>query len=139
MKLSDIRIDTQAIEEGDWIGDLPFPGLEGVRLKVRGTGNADYRRLQSKLLRGIAAKGLTPDREEEAAAAATVELLHKTVLLDWDGIFQEDGLAPLAFTPDLAAQLLADPEMRILRDAVIHAGNLVAARKKKAQGAAEKN
>jgi len=139
MKLSDIRLDIDAIEAGDWVGDLPFPGMDGVRFKVRGTGNADYRRLQSKLLRALAAKRLSPDEEIKASGQITTDLLRQTVLLDWDGIFQEDGTTPLAFTPELAAKLLADPEMRLFVEAVIHAGNVVATRKKDERAAAEKN
>lgn len=140
MKLSDIRLDVAIIEAGDW-EDVPaelFPGMDGVRFKVRGTGNADYRRLQGKLLRGIAAKKLAPDKEQLAAEQIGGELLAKTVLLDWSGI-EDEGGAALAYSPDIAAQFLADPEMRIFRDAVAHCGNLVANRKKAARSDAEKN
>lgn len=141
MKISDIRVDAAKIEAGDWIGDLAelFPGLEGVRLKVRGSGNADYRRLQGKKMRALAAQRLAPDKEQEAAQQINNELLAETVLLDWEGIVQEDGVTPLAFTRELSAQLLADPEMRIFRDAVNYAGNQIANRKKDAGDAAEKN
>jgi hypothetical protein len=141
VKISDIRVDAAKIEAGDWVGDLTelFPGLEGVRLKVRGSGNADYRRLQAKKLRKVAAARLGPDKEQEAALQVTNELLAETILLDWDGILQEDGVTPLAYTKELSAQLLADPEMRIFREAVIYAGNLVASRKKETTETAEKN
>jgi hypothetical protein len=141
VKISDIRVDAAKIEAGDWVGDLAelFPGLEGVRLKVRGTGNADYRRLQGKKLRKVASLRLGADKEQEAALAVTNELLAETILLDWDGIFQEDGKTPLAYAPELAAQLLTDPEMRIFRDAVVYAGNLVASRKKDPGDDAKKN
>ena len=138
MKLSDIRIDPAVIEAGDWVGELPFPGMDGVRLRVRGTGNVDYRRLQSKLLKAASLKRLDPQQEEEAATAVMTELLAKTILIGWDGIVQDDD-APLAFTPDLAAQLLADPEMRVFRDAVIYAGNQIASRRKTQKAAYEKN
>lgn len=141
MKISDIRVDAAKIEAGDWVGDLAelFPGLEGVRLKVRGAGNADYRRLQGKKLRKIAAQRLSPDKEQEAANGVMNELLVETILLDWEGIVQEDGVTPLAYSAELAAQLLNDPEMRVFRDAVIHAGNFVASRKKDAGETTEKN
>ncbi|HEX5232241.1 MAG TPA: hypothetical protein VFW56_08385, partial [Bradyrhizobium sp.] len=131
MKLSDIRIDAATIEVGDWIDDLPFPGLEGVRLNVRGIGNADYRRLQSKLFRDASAKRIGPENADDFGEKVTNELLSKTVLLGWDGIFEEDGTTPLKFTPDLALQLLSDPELSTLRNAVTYAANLLAGRRKK--------
>ena len=139
MKLSDIRVDAAAIEAGDWVGDLPFEGMEGVRLKVRGTGNADYRRLQAKLVRKLTTKKLDDAQRDEEASRVGTELLIQTILVGWDGIFQEDGVTPIPYAPELAAQLLADPEMRVLRDAVLYAGNLVATRKKEARSDAEKN
>jgi hypothetical protein len=108
-----------------------------VRLKVRGTGNADYRRLHGKKTRKIAAQRLGPEKEQAAEWQMTNELLVETILLDWDGLSMDNKALP--YTPEIAAQFLADPEMRFLRDAVIYAGNLVATRKKGAGDEAEKN
>ncbi len=140
MKLSDIRVDAKAIEAGDWvdINPLQFPGMDGVRLKVRGAGNADYRRLQSKLFRALPVSD-DPVKQEEAGAAITTELLLRTVLIGWDGIFEEDGVTPLPYSVELAERLLADPEMRVLRDAVAFAGALIATRKKQTRDEAVKN
>lgn len=140
MKLSNIRLDTAVIEAGDWV-DVPvelFPDLDGVRLKVRGAGNGDYRRLQARLLRAIAAKKFDAEKEQSAAEAVGGELLARTVLLDWQGLENEDGSA-LPFSAETALQLLTDPEMRIFRDAVAYAANQIANRKKQARADAEKN
>jgi hypothetical protein len=142
VKLSEIRIDAAVIEAGDWIGDLPFPGLEGVRLHVRGIGNSSYRRLQSKLFREASAKRAVTDdgaSADDFGEKITNELLSSTVLLGWDGIFEEDGTTPLAFTQELALQLLSDPELSTLRNAVTYAANLLAGRRKAPSGQATKN
>jgi hypothetical protein len=132
VKLSDIRVDVAAIEAGDWVEDLPFEGLDGVRLNVRGTGNADYKRLHSKLFRDAGTRRFDADK-------VAVELLHRTVLLGWDGIFEEDEKTPLAFNSELALKLLSDPSLPAFRAAVSYAGNLVASRRKEPAEQAEKN
>jgi len=46
MKLSALKIDSSVIEAGRWVN---APGLCTVSFRVRGLGNADYRRLSTKL------------------------------------------------------------------------------------------
>lgn len=139
MKLSDIRVDAAAIEAGDWIGDLPFPGLEGVKLRVRGIGNSDYRRLQSKLFRDLSKRVGAADVTDDLGEGITNELIAKTVWLGCEGIFEEDGTTAIAFTPELALQLLSDPELSTLRNAVTYAANLLTSRRKASAEDAKKN
>ncbi len=51
MKLSAIKVDAALIEQGDWVDGLP--DLPGVRIKARGAGNSDYRKLEARLIREI--------------------------------------------------------------------------------------
>ena len=103
MKLSDIKESSRKIEHGAWVSDLP--NLPGVSVKVRGAFNSDYNRLLAKL-RGE----LSQEEWQDPAVQDSIEttLLHETILLDWDGI--ED--AP--YSPEMAQQLLSDPEARHL-------------------------
>ncbi|WP_046869358.1 hypothetical protein [Microvirga massiliensis] len=128
MKLSDIRDVTNKIESGGWVGELP--NLPGVKVKVRGIFNSDYRRLLAKLRADI-----PPEKWDDPEIAETIDtqLLHETILVDWHGI--EDA----EYTPELAKQLLSDPEFAVFRRAVHYAGNIVAAQGKQSLEADAKN
>ncbi|NVO13902.1 MAG: hypothetical protein HXX10_07685 [Rhodoplanes sp.] len=136
MRLSDIKVDSAAIERGDWVDNIPE--LSDLRLKVRGDNNSDYRALSGRLQRALPAgqrsDGLAPD----VADKITVELLHKTVLLDWSGLVDAAGVA-VPYTPELALSLLSDPDFRNFRYGVAWAAAVVASRRKAEQDAAVKN
>lgn len=123
MKLSALKTNVAVIEQGRWIDDIP--GLPGVRLKVRGLGNADYRRAYDRKVSAVPAsrrlRGLLPDDRERIIG----ECLAETVLLDWGGLTEDDGATPLAFTAELAGTLLLDPEFDAFRSAVSWAANAV--------------
>ncbi len=136
MRLRDMAIDPNAIEQGEWVGDLP--GLEGVRVLVRGIGNAEYRRLNTKLMRKVSPQesvaGLSPERSD----AIMTQLLAETVLLGWEGIEDDDG-QPLVYSRETATRLLGDPAMRRFRDAVSFAATTVGERRAEQQEADAKN
>ena len=114
MKLSDLKVDSKAIELGRWVDDIP--DLGDVRLKVRGLGNIDFKRRQAQLLQAIPVSTRTDNEETEKV---TTQLLVETVLLDWE-------IEDLPFSKDEALRVLSDPDFRILRDGVIYAANVVA-------------
>lgn len=119
MKLSSLKVDAAAIEDGEWIGSIPEMG--DLEVRVRGLNNAKYRRLQSKLIDAVPrAKRqggrLDPDEQDRITAIC----LRETVLLDWRGLEGEDG-APVSYTKDLANDLLTKPEFRRFREGVIWA------------------
>lgn len=124
MKLNDLKIDAIKFEQGDWVGDIPDMGA--LRLKVRGIGNTDYRRMQSRLFEAeprqykIGGK-LPPERQD----AITAQCLLHTVLMDWDGLRDEKD-KPIPYSKDLARDLLTKPEYKRFRDAVAWAASVVA-------------
>lgn len=128
MKLSDIRGVTQKIEHGAWVDDLP--NLPGVTVKVRGFGNADYRR---KLFEKR--KNMTPAQmeDEEVRQRLETELLHEAVLQDWSGIDDTP------YSSETALKLLTDPELAVFRSAVDYAAGVVAQRGKASLEDAAKN
>ena len=85
---------------------------------------------------GSARKRIGLFEEEDRKLA---ELLHKTVLLDWDGIFEGDGTTPVPYESELALKLLSDPEYPKLRDAVVYAAGVITNRRKKSEAQAAKN
>jgi hypothetical protein len=124
MKLSDSKVDTTRIEQGEWVDRIPE--LEGVRFKVRGINNKDWRKLQGRLLDAVPRRNrvgnrLSPDEMDRMNA----KLLLDTILLDWDGFEDDDGNA-LPYSKDLAKTLLSDPAYQKVRDGVLWAAQFVA-------------
>ncbi len=123
MKLSDIRVDASLAEIGDWVDNIP--DLGGVRLKVRGLNNKDYRKMSSKLFQNIPrAQKAGGQLDPEIADAITSRCLLNTVLMDWDGIVDDDD-NKIPYSKDLAEKLLFDPEYASFRDSVVWAANVV--------------
>jgi hypothetical protein len=122
MKLSSIEVDPERIEQGQWIGNIPEAG--DLQLKVRGLGNADFRRMQTKLTDAVprarkAGGRIDPDEQDRIVS----QCLAATVLLDWRGL--EDDNGPIPFSREKACELLMDPRYRRFREAVIWAASVV--------------
>lgn len=126
MKLSDIAVNPDLIEHGDWVDNLP--DMPGIRIKVRGINNADYRKLQARLIREIPRsqrlEGLTPKDED----AIMSQLLLETIVLDVEGL--EDDNGPIPYTRQLGEKLLFDPQFQRFRAAAATAADIVAQRRK---------
>jgi hypothetical protein len=123
MKLGELTVDPNRVENGAWVEDIPE--LQGLRLKVRGNNNADWRRLQAKLLDAVPRKkrmGGRVDPEEQDRIISSCLL--STCLLDWEGLEDGDG-KPIPFSKQTAQKLLTEPEYRRFRDGVIWASNVV--------------
>ncbi len=124
MRLNDIAIDPVKFEQGAWVENIPEMG--GLRLKVRGIGNADFRRLSAKLYEAeprqykVGGK-LDPERQD----AITATCLVNTVLIDWDGLRDQND-QPIPYSKDFARELLTKPEFRRFREAVTWAASVVA-------------
>jgi hypothetical protein len=122
MKLSQVTIDASAHEQGQWIDDIPEMG--DLRLRVRGIGNADWKRHASKLASAIPRekkRGGIIDPEAQDSIATTC--LINACLIDWDGLTDDDD-KPIAYSKAKAKELLEDPALRRFRDAVLWAANM---------------
>lgn len=121
MKLSDIKINAAAIEQGEWIGaahGTPIPNMGDLCLKVRGLGNSDFRRLRARLEeavpRGKRENGKIAD---DAAEAIFVQCLANTILMDWTGVENDDGSA-VEFSAAVATKIMSDPDLAPFKYAV---------------------
>lgn len=122
MKLSDIEVDPVRIEQGEWVSDIPEMGE--LRLRVRGIGNADWRRIQSKLQDAVPRQHRVGNRIDPVEQDRIVNIcLQGACLLDWDGV-EGDG-EPLPYSKEMAAELLTNPKYRRFRDAVLWAATVV--------------
>lgn len=128
MKLSAIRVDSEVIEQGDWVNSIP--DLPGIRIKARGTNNSDYRILEAKLVReiprGDRVEGVAPSDQDRIAG----RLLLETVVIDVDGLTEDDGKTPLKYTREIGERLLLDPDYRVFAAGAAYAGSVIAARRK---------
>lgn len=137
MKLSDIEVNVDAVEQGTWIGakhGTPIPEMGELCLKVRGTDNADYRRMYSKLANAIPRVRRQDMSEHDKVHA---QCLNATCLLDWDGVDGPDG--PVPYSKAQATELLTNPKWRKFREAVSWAAGMVGEQKAEEQALDEKN
>lgn len=126
MKIIDIRKGYAQMNGGVWVGDIPMPLFDGIRLKVRRLWNPDYAALHEKLM----AAQKEPDPEDPVLVN---QCLVEACLLDWDGV--ED-----AYSIETARQMMNDPDFgSVFRSAVIWAATRVADRVAAQLKADEKN
>jgi hypothetical protein len=124
MKLSEHKIDVQKQEEGGWVDNIPE--LDGLRLKVRGANNKDWRKLFGRLVDAVPRKRRVGGRLDPADQdRITSVCLRDTCLLDWDGIEGDDN-KPIPYSKDQADKYLTNPEYSKFRDGVLWAANVVA-------------
>lgn len=113
MKIEGLELTEEqkaAAEQGAWVSDIPE--LAGVRLKVRGAQNKDWRRMAQRLINAVPRSKringvLDPDEADRVSAA----ILLNTGLLDWEGIEGDDG-QPIPYDKKKAAQYLAGERFR---------------------------
>ncbi len=114
MKLADIKKGYAAMNAGAWVGDIPIPLFDGIRLRVRRLWNPDYVALHDQL-----SEDNTDLSEAANGRRITDECLLQTVLVGWDGV--DDP-----FSIDAARLMLADPDMgTVFRNAVFWASSHV--------------
>lgn len=128
VKLSDIKINAAAIEQGEWIGaahGTPIPDMGDLCLKVRGIGNSDYRALMAKLSDAVPRSQRTGGKlNPEAGERVFVECLAQTVLMDWSGVENDDG-SQIPFSADVARKIMSNPDLAPFKFAVAWASNQV--------------
>lgn len=123
MRINDVKVNVEKVEQGAWVENIPE--LEGLKLKVRGANNKDWRRLQSRLIQSIPrSKRIAGQIEPDEIDRINSILLLDTCLLDWSGLEGDDG-QPLAYSRDTAKNLLTDPQYARFRDGVLWAANVV--------------
>ncbi len=124
MKLKNLLVNSERLEQGAWVGEIPEMG--NLRLNVRGFGNREDKRIQAreleKLPRAQRARGKISDEAQDAIMNAR---LKGAILLGWEGLEEEDG-SPVAMTPDLVETILTDPDYGKLRTSIIWAASIVA-------------
>jgi hypothetical protein len=141
VKLSDLLVDSEKIENGDWVEITPAAkGKPAFRVCVRGYGNADYRRMQSRMSTELNSEfgthaNIPPERYEEV----DLTCLCDTILTGWDGLTEDDEATTIQFSADKAKEILANPDARLLRGMIESAARSITMRRKKKPDAVIKN
>lgn len=128
VRISQIKKAQKNIEEGAWVSQIP--NLPGVRLKVKGLFNSDAARMYAEARLAMTDEDFKNEKVQEEL---DIRIMAEAVLVDWDGIDDDsaqeeaDGdYPPLAYDPEIAKIVLADPEMVLLRQGVRFAASNVA-------------
>lgn len=137
MKMSAIKVDSALAEQGDWVNSIP--DLPGIRIKARGSDNRDYRILEAKLVRQMPSadrvEGLTPEDQDRIAGT----LLLETVVIDVEGLTEDDEVTPVKYTKEIGAVMLLDNDFKVFRAGCAYAGSVVARRRKVDKATETKN
>lgn len=121
MKLSQIKRDTKAIAEGQWIGDLT--GMGDLRLKVRGMTTPSIMATKTAKERAAPKSDRIPNSKQltpEAETRIWGEVMAEVILLDWEGVLGEDE-KPLKYDAKKAFELCTHPEWAVFALAVVEA------------------
>lgn len=121
MKLSTLKTDPR-IYEGAWVTELP--GLPGLSVKVRPGNNIDAQRAYNQAIASIPRAKRAAGLDPEDQRVALDESILAAVLLDWDGLEDDDG-NPIPFSGKLARELITQPETEAFREAVMWAATVV--------------
>jgi hypothetical protein len=107
MKLSEVKKKSDAIRAGVWMDDLR--NYEGLRLKLRAIGNADWLRIQSTFPQKV--DGESEDEKNARENDQVARLIRESGITDWN-ITDEDG-NPIPYDPnhEVAIELSHDDEL----------------------------
>lgn len=115
IKLGSLRADLKRENDGDWVD---IPELPGLRLKVRGAAFGPYQAAKSivegKWVRKFGRKPVPV----EMALEENGRLYAQHIVVDWDGLVDDDG-APVPVNQ--AGDILTDPAFRELHEHIRYA------------------
>ncbi len=123
MKLSERKIDPKKREEGAWVKNIPE--WQDLELKVRGSGNRDWSRMEQALINAVPRKRRMNGLDAEDRERINGILLLNTALLDWKGI-EDDAGNPEPYSKEVAKKYLMQAEFEPFRNAVLWAATVVA-------------
>ena len=113
MKLSKLKPDLTKAEEGIWIdvGD-------GLRIKVASLTNKKYIKMLRAKMKPYRTQVRSGRIKDEVVEGIVRECMARTVLLDWEGLTEDDEETVIPYSTDKAKELLdAYPEfMQIVHD-----------------------
>jgi hypothetical protein len=114
MDLNRFKADTALEDEGVW---TTVDAASGCRLRIARIGNRRYRETMARRLKPYRRALRAGTLDDQVTERITAEVLAETVLLGWQAL--ERGGAPVDYSPEAAAAILADPAYKDFRDLVV--------------------
>lgn len=122
-KIVEHEVDTTKLEQGAWVEDIP--DWDDLRLKVRGQGNRDWKRLQARLVEAVPrSKKLNGRIDPDEMERIMGQLLLHTSLEDWGNLEDAEG-NPIQYSKQQATIFLTDPRWVRFKEAVLWASGVV--------------
>jgi hypothetical protein len=134
MDLNRFKADTALEDEGVW---NTVDAASGCRLKIARIGNRRYRETMARRLKPYRRALRSGTLDDQVTERITAEVLAETVLLDWQGL--ERAGEAVAYSPEAAAAILADPAYKDFRDLVVELASDQEAYRERELEDAEKN
>jgi hypothetical protein len=115
IRLSSAAVDLAKERAGDWVPYEPWPGVE---FKVRSTESPQFKEARDAMQRAQQMRtGVKPSQDDWSRELGLLYAEH--LLLDWKGLFEDDGNTPIPYSPQLAAATLSNPAYRNVAMAVL--------------------
>lgn len=121
MKLSSIKSANAAMEVGAWVKS---PVLPGVRHRVKSTVCRDSQALRAKLIAEIPRAERIDGLSKAAEDNIELRILAEVIWIDSEGLRDDDDM-PISITLEKRRELLADPELAVLRNDILNAASRV--------------
>lgn len=122
MLLSSVAVDPVAVEDGDWVKDIPEMG--DLELRVRGQNSSAWVERRQKLINALPRnlKNRT-DLPAVVSERITDTLLIDVGILDWKNMAPgfEYGREPKPYSKELAEKLIKDKRFFLFRMAALFA------------------
>lgn len=95
--------DKTSLDDGEWVKDFPFLGLDGVEFHIRSANYKPYTRARDALYRAAALSD-DPAKQDAIMTVIAAPAIADHLLINWKGITL--GGKEAKFSPDLATKLL---------------------------------
>lgn len=118
MKLSQVAVDLDAIDNGIWVDSTEF---DGVQYLVRGTEYPPYQKAMRKRMSAeanklVSRRGRNTEINLDSIERNKRDLSIEHCMLDWKGIDDDDG-KPVEYTKEMGQKIMSEREYaRMARD-----------------------
>lgn len=136
MQIASLKVNSTLYDNGRWVDSTSIPALDDMSFHVSALDSREARRVRAERLMAMPEdkrRNLSPEQAYELNAA----VIAHGVLHDWKGLADDNG--PIAFAPDFAEALLANPDYRRLVDLITTSAALVQAEASVEVASAAKN
>lgn len=136
LKLSSMRVDLEKEREGNW--EPAFDIDPDIRWFVRSTNYGPFKTARDAVQIRLTRKhgSSVPD---DVLAEEYGKLAVQYLLLDWEGLVEDDETTEIEFSPEKAREILTDPAYRIVRGSIYMAASRVGVGEAEFVGAGAKN